>query len=67
MQPISFLNDTNELVPKGIQKVLEERGLWLAKGLKLSYLNPKCFNYLVFAECKICIKSHKYYSCKEPQ
>ena len=27
MQPISFLNDTNELVPKGIQKVLEERGL----------------------------------------
>ena len=26
-QPMSFLNDKNELGPKGIQQILEERGL----------------------------------------
>ena len=30
-QPRNFLNDKNELLPKGIQQILEEKGLWPAK------------------------------------
>ena len=64
---MNFLNDKNELVPKGIQQILEERGLWPAKKLNLSCLKPKCLNCQVSAECKICVKGHKCNTCKGPQ
>ena len=41
-------------------KILEEKAIWSQKWLKLNYLKFKCFNYQVAAECKICIKKHKY-------
>ena len=66
-QPMNFLNDKNELVPKGIQQILEEKGLWPAKGLNLSCPKPKCFNCQVSAECKICVKGHKCDTCKGPR
>ena len=39
-QSMNFLNNKNELISKRIQQILEERGLWTAKGLNLSYLKP---------------------------
>lgn len=66
-QPMNFINDKNELVPKGIQRILEERGLWPAKGLNLSCPKPKCFNFQVSAEYKIYTKGHKFDICKEPR
>ena len=65
-QSMNFLNDKNQWIQKGIQKVLEERGLWPAKGLNVSYLKPKCFNCQVVVDCKICVKGHKCDTCKAP-
>lgn len=57
----------NELVSKGILKILKKRGLWLAKGLNLSCLKPKYFNYQVSGEYKICVQGYKYDIYKEFQ
>ena len=61
-------NEVNgQCIPKGIQKVLEERNLWPFGGLNLEFLRPKYCNCQVVAECKICIKKHKYELCKIPR
>ena len=62
-QMINFLNKKNQLTQKRILKVLEEKRVGLAKKLNLSSLKPKCFNYQVAADYKICIKGHKYGTC----
>ena len=51
---------------KKTPKILEKRGIWPQKKLKLSCLKLKCFNCQVVAECKICIKGHKCEICKVP-
>ena len=66
-QPMNFLNDKNQWVQKEIQKVLEERGLWLAKKLNLSCPKPKRFKCQVSTDCKVCIKGHKCDTCKVPR
>lgn len=38
---------------KKIQKILEERGLWLAKKLNLCYSKSQYFNHLVAVDYKI--------------
>ena len=43
---------------------IRKKGFWLQKGLNLKYWKPKCFNYEVAANCKICVKRHKYETCK---
>lgn len=63
-QPMNFQRPDGKWIQKRIQKVLEERGLWPAKGLKLECTKPKCFNCQVVADCKICIKGHKCDPCK---
>ena len=55
MQSMNFLNENNQSTQKSIQKILEERELWPARGLNLSCPKPKCFNCQVAAECKICV------------
>ena len=66
-QPMSFQGPDGKWIQKGIQKVLEERGFWPTKGLKLECTKSKCFNCQVVADCKICIKSYKYDPCKIPK
>ena len=66
-QPMYTVDAQGKKIPKGIQKILEERGIWPEKGLKLSCLKPKCFNCQVAAECKICVKGHKCETCKVPK
>ena len=46
---------------------MEERNLWPSEGLNLECLKPKCFNYQVVVECKICVKKHKYELYKIPR
>lgn len=52
-------------IQKGIQRVLEERGLWPLTGLKLECPRPKCEPCQEAINCKICIKGTKCNSCKE--
>ena len=59
LRSLCFLNDKNQWTQKEIQKVVEERGLWPAKGQNSSCPKPKCFNCQVAADCKICVKGHK--------
>lgn len=63
---MTFLNEKREVTQKGVQKVLEERGVWPVGGLNLSCPKPKCFNCQVTAECKICEKKYKCDTCKLP-
>src|SRR5439155_19491211 len=51
-------------VPKGIQKVLEERGLWRS-GLKLECLKPQCDDYERHSKCKKCVKGSICNQCHE--
>ena len=43
-QPIYTVDAQGKKIPKGIQKIFEERDIWPQKGLKLSRPKPKCFN-----------------------
>lgn len=52
---------------KGIQRVLQERGLWPAAGLNLECPKPKCQACKNVASCKVCIKGVKCDSCKRPK
>lgn len=61
---MDFQGDNEYLTQKEIQKVLEVWNFWPAKGLKLECLKPKLFNCQLVAECEICVKKHKYDSCK---
>lgn len=61
---MDFLNKNNQKTQKSIQKVLEEKTLWIAKELNLSYPKSKCFNCQIVVDCKIYIKRHKYNKCK---
>lgn len=54
-------------VQKGIQRVLEERGLWPAGGLNLECPKPKCQICQDMANCKVCIKRIFCDSCKQPK
>ena len=65
-QPINFLNEKNQWTQKGIQKVLEERRLWPAKGLNLSCPKSKCFKCQVTADYKTYVKGYKCKTCKIP-
>ena len=54
-------------VPKGIQRVLEERKLWPSNGLLLECPKQRCSkepcqNSL---KCKVCVKGSRCQSCKE--
>ena len=51
-QPIYTVDAQGKKIPKGIQKIFEERDIWPQKGLKLSRPKPKCFNCQVAVECK---------------
>lgn len=53
---MSYQDEQGKIVQKEIQKVLEERNLWPTRGLKLECTKPKCFNYQIVSECKICIR-----------
>ena len=52
-------------VQKGIQKVLQERGLWPAIGLRLECAKPKCSKCRDMANCRVCVKGSRCASCKE--
>ncbi len=61
-------NEVNDqYISKEIQRVLEERNLYLSKGLNLKCSKSKCFNCQDTTECKICIKRHKCELCKIPK
>ena len=52
-------------VQKGIQRVLEERGLWPNTGLNLECSRPKCGPCQEVINCNMCIKGIRCDSCKE--
>ena len=52
-------------VQKGIQRVLEERGLWPDTGLRLEYAKPKCPECQDMSSCRMCVKGNRCASCKE--
>jgi hypothetical protein len=52
-------------VQKGIQRVLEERGLWPSTGLNLECSKPKCGPCQEAVNCKVCTKGTRCDSCKE--
>ena len=51
-QPMFFEDDSGKRCQKGIQMVLEERGLWPEDGLPLECFKPKCNNCQVMATCQ---------------
>ena len=55
IQSMSFQNTSGTWVQKGVQRILEERKLWLIGGLNLECAKSKCFNYEVASSCKVCI------------
>jgi hypothetical protein len=50
-------------VQKGIQQVLQERGLWPNNGLRLECPRPKCDSCHDMANCHMCIKGTRCDSC----
>jgi hypothetical protein len=54
-------------VQKGIQAILEERGLWPESGLNVECEKPKCDTCLPMKKCRMCIKGTRCDSCKEPK
>ncbi len=52
-------------VQKGIQAILEERGLWPVKGVRLSCEQPKYTNCQSLSTCTVCVKGRKCEACKE--
>ena len=67
VHPMVFQDAQGTLIPKGIQCILQERGLWSQGGLNLECPKPKCFIYEVAANCKTCVKGHRCESCKAPK
>ena len=55
------------LVQKGVQRVLEERGLWPVGGLNLECSKPKCQPCQETSTCNICVKGTRCESCKAPK
>ena len=54
-------------VPKGIQRVLEERKLWPSGGMQLQCSKKRCGRCQDMLKCKACIKGMKCESCREPK
>lgn len=53
-------------IPKGIQRVLEERKLWPSAGLLLECPKPRCKECAsALASCRDCIKGTKCESCRQ--
>ena len=57
--------DQSIKIQKGIQTILDERELWLIKGVRLSYKQPKCTNYQSLSTCTIYVKGQRCEPCKE--
>jgi hypothetical protein len=60
------LTGTTNKIPKGIQKVLEERGLWLER-LNLMCSPPLCNDCSDTQNCKNCAKGKRCEGCKKPK
>ena len=58
-------NGQSQKIQKGVQAILDERGLWLAKGVCLSCDQPKCANCQTLATCMACVKGRKCDPCKK--
>jgi len=54
-------------IPKGIQKVLEERDLWPKEGLILECSQPRCSDCSDTQKCKNCTKGTRCEGCKTPK
>ena len=65
-QQISYFTQDGSLIPKGIQRILEERNLWPQSGLYLECLKPKCHDCQSIVDCKICVKGTQCQGCKNP-
>lgn len=65
-QQMSHFTQDDTLIPKGIQRILEERNLWPDSGLNLECLKPKCYNCQRMTDCKICVKGSQCQRCKSP-
>ena len=53
-----------EKIPKGIQRVLEERRVWPAEGLNLECPAPRCEPCSELANCTNCIRGKRCDTCK---
>ncbi|KAI0993286.1 hypothetical protein K3495_g14898 [Podosphaera aphanis] len=58
--------NTGMRVQKGIQIVLQERGLWPESGLPLECPKPMCTNFQGLVNCQSCITGRKCELCKQP-
>jgi len=58
---------TTNKIPKGIEKVLKERGLWPVEGLKLECPKPRCSDCSEMQNCKNCTKGTRCEGCKRPK
>lgn len=65
LDPSSVISDTPVLVQKDVQMILQERGLWPAKGLKLVCAAPECLTCQTFAKRKAYTKGSRCSSCLE--
>ena len=70
-QPMWYLEPINETtlmephIQKKIQRILDERGLWLDRGLRLECPTPKCGACIDMVKCKDCVRARRCDSCKE--
>lgn len=58
-------NGQSQKIQKGVQVILDEQGLWLAKGVCLSCDQPKCAKCHTLATYTVCVKGCKCDFCKE--
>ncbi len=65
IQSMCYLMSKRKQIPKGIQEVLTERGLWPATELNLECSKPKCYNCQIIADCKLCIKVSQCLTCRD--
>lgn len=65
-QQMSYLAQDDSLIPKSIQRVLEEKRLWPESGLNLECLKPKCYHCQSMVDCKSCVKGSQCQRCKIP-
>lgn len=52
-------NDQLQKIQKRVQAILDKQELWLAKGVCLSYDQPKCAKCQTLAIYKTCVKGCK--------